>query len=135
MAFGFTSTTQGDCSLAMGIYCWAGGHYSFASGAGNQANGAASVGMNNWTIANGVASISAGDHTTANAYASLVIGRWNIPTGTVDTWVDSEPVFVIGNGADAQHPKDALVVKKNGDVTISKRQGDILMGEFGNPGD
>jgi hypothetical protein len=105
-------------------------------GAGAQAVGGASTAMGSWTIANGDASVAMGQGTTANWYGSLVIGRWNVPSATIDptNWWDSEPVFVIGNGTDADHPKDAFVVKKNGEVVISKRQGDILMGDFGTPG-
>ncbi len=41
-----------------------------------------------------------------------------------------QPIFVLGNGT-AQNRSNALAVFDNGDVIIPKRQGDILMGEFG----
>jgi hypothetical protein len=57
--------------------------------------------------------------------------------GDSENWVETDPVLIVGNGsAGAQNSEipafnNALVVYKNGDVTISKPQGDVLMGQFG----
>lgn len=91
-------------------------------------------------------------HTEAKAWASLVVGSYNIPEGTTHYWVESDPAFVVGNGQVVYHDyggddnwsetvrSNAFVVRKNGNVEIAgkikmPRQGDILMGEFGNAGD
>ena len=56
--------------------------------------------------------------------AQVVVGQYNAP--------DANARFVVATGTDAYNPKNAFTVFANGDVIIKKRQGDILMGEFGN---
>jgi hypothetical protein len=51
---------------------------------------------------------------------------------TPASWQPKDPLFVVGNGADANNKNNALAVYKDGTVTMSKAQGDILMGQFGN---
>lgn len=86
-------------------------------------------------------SIAGGVEAEAIAYRSVAFGShtnidWN---ESPDKWVETDSIFVIGNGTGvASDPPErmrsnALVVLKNGNVLIPKRQGDILMGEFGNP--
>jgi len=89
----------------------------------------------------GDSSVAVGWGSIAMAAQSFVVGRNNVITGSEDAsnWVETDPLFVVGNGTgDSGDPpevqnRDALVVYKNGNVKIAKRQGDILMGEFGNP--
>lgn len=81
---------------------------------------------------------------TANSFRSVVVGSYNTASGVTPgnaSWRPTDPIFVIGNGTgdyDNDPPeianRDALVVLKNGSVKITKRQGDIVMGDFGNPG-
>lgn len=89
-------------------------------------------------------STAAGLGTYASSYNSFVVGRNNAESGleNASTWVSTDSLFVIGNGTgDPEDPlgyHDAFVVRKNGAVEITgpvkmPRQGDILMGEFGNP--
>jgi len=66
-----------------------------------------------------------------NQYNSAtLVGQYN------DTGVpyDSGLLFAIGNGADATHRSNAFEVYTSGKITMP-RQGDVLMGEFGNAGD
>jgi hypothetical protein len=68
----------------------------------------------------------------------MTIGRFNLVEGSFDTWVATDPIFVIGNGTSSTSRSNALVVRKNGDVEIAgkvtmPRQGDISMGVFGTP--
>jgi hypothetical protein len=151
VAIGYHTTTSGyGGNVALGVYTNAGGftgatamgEYTTASSQGatamgfhTTANQTGATAAGAYTLANGQYATSLGYSTTATSYASTVVGRFNVIQGTSYGWFDTEPLFVVGNGTDAQHPKDALVVKKNGDVVVTKRQGDIMMGEFGNPGD
>ena len=82
-------------------------------------------------------SISIGDHVSAfgeNALAvghgasapflgAIVMGTWNNVLGLTSNssanWVPTEPILVVGNGTDAEHPSNALIIQKNGDVVIS----------------
>jgi len=127
----YGSTAMGN-SVASGYGSTAMG-YSTASGSGSTALGS--------STATGDNSASMGIQTLAQAYGSVVIGANNVAEGDSANWVPTDPLFVIGNGTgDSNDPpevqnRNALVVYKNGQINIPKRQGDILMGEFGGPGD
>jgi len=58
-------------------------------------------------------------------YATIV-GCYN------DTTFTTPLLFAVGNGTDATHRSNALEVYADGKIKMP-RQGDILMGEFGNP--
>ena len=88
----------------------------------------------------------------ANSRAQTVVGQWNEPTAlSADTAGPPEAgvLFIVGNGNRAQDRsnafevhysglttmKDALIENDatfEGDVTLSKAQGDISMGIYGN---
>ena len=97
------------------------GMNAFATGLGTTASGFISTAMGYGTIASGDMSTAMGYRTTAPSYASLVIGRYNSITGTENnsSWVNSDPLFVIGNGTDGNNRSNALTVYKNGNATLS----------------
>jgi hypothetical protein len=97
-------TASGDYSLAMGTFTTASGMYSTAMG-GN-------------TTASGYGSTAVGINTTAQAYGSVVLGRYNVIAGNSAFWVATDPLFVIGNGANAGSPSNAMTVLKNGNTGI-----------------
>jgi hypothetical protein len=90
-------------------------------------------------MARGNKSVAIGEGAVAQSFHSFVIGRNNVVNGTGSSWIANEPLFVIGNGTgDRMDPpavrnRDAFTVYKDGRVRIAKRQGDIMMGDFGNP--
>lgn len=150
IAYGEESSAVGTYSLAIGEYSSAVGDYSVAFSsyvpgsysAGfvkSQVFGMYSVGMGRSSIVLGDYAAAFGRNTSAASAYSFVTGRNNAVEGNATTWVETDPLFVIGNGTGvASDPanvknRNALTVYKNGDVKITKRQGDILMGEFGNP--
>lgn len=132
-AIGYLTTTNGEYSVAIGNGTVASGKNSLAMGAGTNASGESSTAMGNattasnsystamgvQTLASGIAATSMGQKTTAQAFASLVIGRFNLITGTTDSWVSTEPLFICGNGSDASTTSNALTLLKNGDMTIA----------------
>lgn len=79
-----------------------------------------------------------GVSSNAGSYSCVVVGRNNKDQASdgaivvAGSWVDKDPLFVAGNGADSTHPNNAFAIYKDGTVTMSKAQGDILMGQFGN---
>ncbi|MCE9538483.1 MAG: hypothetical protein K8R85_04590 [Bacteroidetes bacterium] len=82
---------------------------------------AGAVGSTEWNDVNiGVYSTALGISTTAQSYASLVIGRYNRVSSTYSTnsWVPTDPLFVVGNGQNSQKTGNALTVLKNGRVGI-----------------
>jgi len=147
VAFGqlATTATNAGWSLAVGDGAMAHSYASVALGAGVNATGVASVALNYATLGAGDFSLAAGFATQAQAYSSVAIGRYNVgvftgPNGGT-TWNDVDPLFEIGIGTPPGAatnwqpiPRNAMTVYKDGKIIIPKRQGDILMGEFGNPG-
>ncbi len=98
-------TNVGNCSVAMGRNTTASGPHSTAIGY--------------FTTASGNFSTSMGSVSTAQAYASVAIGRYNDVTGSTSSWVSSDPLFVCGNGSSSSSRSNALILLKNGDLTIA----------------
>jgi len=135
---GADSEASGEGSIAIGYFTLASGYSSTAMGDTTTASGNFSTAMGYQTISSGSRSTAMGFRTIAQAYGQLVIGRYNIPQGTTISDVATDCAFIIGNGTGTSARSNAFAVRKNGDVEITgkvvmPRQGDILMGQFGNP--
>jgi hypothetical protein len=131
-AIGYQTLASGQQSTAMGAYTTASEYATTAMGQGTTASGIMSTAMGNestasgsysttlgyYTAATGNYSTALGNHTTAQAHSSFVIGRYNLVSGTTDTWVDNEALFVIGKGSSSSDRSNAMLVLKNGKVSI-----------------
>ena len=104
-------------SIAMGFNTTASGLHSFAVGGGTSASGDNSTAIGGGTIASGNNSTAMGIGTIAASLSSTAIGYNNIGGGTADAWIDTEPLFEIGNGI-TMTPSNALTVLKNGNLGI-----------------
>lgn len=96
------------------------GEFSFASGANTKASGVASSAFGEQTLASGNASTSFGLFTKAESYVCTALGVGNVGGGSPDSWVNTDPLFEIGNSLDHQNPSNALTVLKNGNVGLTK---------------
>lgn len=96
----------------------ASGDYSAAFGYSTEASAEKAVAFGDGTTASGSHSAAFGYSTTAQPYSSFVIGKHNEISGTKTSWITTEPLFVIGNGADASNLNNAVTVLKNGNVGI-----------------
>lgn len=110
-------------SLVVGSYNFTGGNATFIVGQNNYVCGDSDNGYIQSTAVVGVGLISNWSH-------SLIVGQYN------DSSISplSGLLFAIGNGTDSTHRSNALEVYADGKI-VMPRQGDILMGEFGNPGE
>ncbi len=117
-AFGVGAVASGYASVAIGDAVKALGSRSAAFGEQSEASGPASTAMGGSTRAVGYDASSMGYRTTAQAYASLAMGRYNVIAGDSATWVDTDPVFVVGNGTSAAAPSNALTLLKNGNLGL-----------------
>ena len=117
-AQGDGSKASGDRSVALGFTTQATGSGAFSSGRSTIASGGNSTAMGVSANAIGDNSVAIGNLITAQAYNSAVFGRYNEISGTTNSWVDTEPLFVLGNGASAGSRANALTVLKNGNVGI-----------------
>ncbi len=115
-AMGYSTTASGDFSTAMGHQTTASEYSSTAMGYSTTAGGWYSTAMGYQTTASGDYSTAMGTYTTAQPYGSVVFGRYNIISGDTDTWVSTDPLFVIGNGSSSSSPHNAMTVLKNGEV-------------------
>lgn len=155
-AFGGSSAT-GSSSAAFGVSTASGansfstgqgeaiGDRSTALGAGSAIGNRSLVFSTGWysSQAQATGSVAIGEGLVVRIPGAFVTGQYNVddaPKNTLD-----DPAFVVGGGeaieADEGFPsivrKNAFVVRKSGDVEMNgkvklPRQGDILMGEFGN---
>lgn len=128
-------------SAAFGLNNTGSGPYSFAAGSGNSVTGVASsaIGLSNTVTrpysyafgnnssATGSYSFAFGRYAEAQAFHEIALGRFNVVSGTWGTWIDSEPLFILGNGADDLNRSNALTVFKDGRTTIgSDVRGEML---------
>ncbi len=118
-AMGYGTSASGSASIAMGYNTSARNNYSTALGYCTRSSGNASTSMGSNTIANGWGATSLGESTQAQSYASVVLGRFNVVDGDSLNWVSTDPLFVIGNGADASNRSNALIVYKNGNMNVN----------------
>ncbi len=145
-ASGFNTRAQGYGATAMGTYTEATNDYAFASGYFSNANGRYSTAMGyntdafalgstalgynsdaeeNYSFAAGyfaeaqaLYSTAIGNFVQAQSYSSTAIGRYNVGGGDASSWVDSSPLFEIGNGTGSSSRSNAMTVLKNGRVGI-----------------
>lgn len=91
---------------------------------------------NSWTMgsSNQVSSdlsTALGVGLVADSFGCTFVGDISAPVnGSLTTRRPQDPVFVVGNGTDANNRSNALIVKRNGDIIITKPQGDISMGDY-----
>jgi len=104
ITFGVFNTAHQDYASAIGFGNDAVAKYSFAAGFANRAQGYYATAM--------------GKHTSAVSFNSFTIGTYNISTGDSLNWVDTDPLFQIGNGESSTNQHDALKVQKNGGTYI-----------------
>ncbi len=119
VAMGYETNASGSVSVALGRATTASGGYSMTMGWGSTASGIYSMATGYYTTASSSRSTAMGSYTTASSYASLVIGRYNVlGSYTATSWVDTDPVFVIGNGTGIASGSNALTVLKNGNLKV-----------------
>jgi len=132
-ATGVNTIAFGDYANAIGFGTLASGARAFASGRDTQASGSNSTAMGVFSNASGEVSFAIGASAEASGnYASAigrgskaessystVIGRYNFGGGNNSSWIESDPLFEIGNGTSDSNRSNALTVYKNGQHIIN----------------
>jgi hypothetical protein len=105
------------------------GDVSFACGHATEAFGQASMAGGSITRASGNYSFATGFATTARASSSVSIGRYNdsIASSSRDSWVLTDPLFIIGNGVNNVNPSNAMTVLKNAKTGINTSSPDAML--------
>jgi len=126
-AFGLNNTTSGAYSFAAGSGNSITGVASSAFGLSNNVTRPYSYAFGNNSSATGSYSFAFGRYAEAQANHEIALGRFNVVSGTWGTWIDSEPLFILGNGADDLNRSNALTIFKDGRTTIgSDTRGEML---------
>ncbi|MBN2858135.1 MAG: hypothetical protein JXN63_07015 [Candidatus Delongbacteria bacterium] len=115
---GYRTTASGKFSFASGLLSEASGYGAAAMGISTYSGAIGSISLGSLTRATGYNTVAAGYSTTAQASGSVVFGRFNIVSGSQTQWIDTEPVFVIGNGSSEINRSNAFEILKDGTVII-----------------
>jgi hypothetical protein len=127
-AAGWGSTATSDFAVAMGIGT-ASGPFSFAA-SGGTASGWQSIAFSGHSYGNYAVALTY--YATAVAIHSTVVGQFNKLDGD-PLWPQlNDPIFIVGTGTGENDRKNGFEVRRDGTIRMAKRQGDIVMGEFGN---
>ena len=119
VVFGQANTASGDNSAAFGFLTAASNQYATSFGIQTIASGIAAASFGQQSIASGTFSAAFGNYTKADSYNDFAIGRFNVGGGDPTNWVDTDPLFEIGNGTGLGSLSNALTVLKNGNLGIN----------------
>jgi Chaperone of endosialidase/YadA head domain repeat (2 copies) len=104
--------------LASSTTVGATGAGAITMGGRTTASGVYSTAIGSNTLASGTVSTAMGLNTKASSYVSTAIGRYNVDNGNPTFWVNTDPLFEIGNGTSTT-PSNALTVLKNGNTDVN----------------
>jgi hypothetical protein len=119
-AAGFNTKAVGLSSISLGSGAWAFGRTSVAFGSLTNAIGDFSIVTGIGTNATGDITTVMGASTYGKAYASLTIGQYNdsVTTASRTSWVNTDPLLILGNGTANNARHNAAVVYKNGSMVL-----------------
>ncbi|MBP6624285.1 MAG: hypothetical protein KA198_03890, partial [Chitinophagaceae bacterium] len=121
VALGEESTSTGVGSFAAGSHNVASANFSIAIGHYSEANSPMSFVGGYLTKTEAQASAAFGSYNQSNGYSGMVIGYANDTILAPQTALTPEtPLFIIGNGASASMPSNAMVVQYDGNVGIGE---------------
>lgn len=122
----WNEASVGRYSFAAGLNTRAAGQYSFAFGNSTAATGDGASAWGSSSTASGNYAVAMGYNISAPAYASTVVGRYNEIAGTSNQWVETDPLFVVGNGyvlvengVGTVVRQNAFQVNKNGNAVLN----------------
>jgi len=109
-------------AVAIGYANTASGMGSWALGSQGTSSADCSYGIGYKTTGTGQFSFRTNQYTTAQSYTSSVFGRYNVINGATGSWVETDALFVVGNGTGTgANSHNALNLKKNGRLDIRNR--------------
>ncbi len=112
-----TASGQGSTALSRST---ASGDYAVALGRQSLASGYNAVALSRAT-ASGQWSVAAGRYANASSYGSISLGSYNTTFGNPDSWVDTDPLLLVGNGESDINTSNAIATLKNGSTTITNK--------------
>jgi len=128
VAMGEMATAAGEVSIAIGSYSTASGWCGIAIGVDSLSTGQGAIALGSSSSSTGYGTNALGSYTQANSKWSTALGSFNVGGGSPMTWVETDPIFEIGNGnPEAEDPvrSNAVTIYKNGNMDV---QGDVVVG-------
>ncbi len=121
VAMGRGSFAQGLAATALGSYNSVGGENAFAVGHNNLASRPSSMALGTNNNVSGAYAVGLGLGSQATSYAQQTIGLFSdgFASTSHNTYVPTDPLFVIGNGSSDITRSNALVMTKNGNTTLN----------------
>lgn len=135
VGIGWNSWGIGYAAVALGFVNTASGDYSTAIGHHTMSNGNYSTALGYYTLSNGKYSTAIGYYTKAKSSFSAVFGRYNdeIESSDQDSWVSTDPLFIVGNGINEATRHNAFTLYKNGNLlakhptVVTSDPGDVTL--------
>jgi hypothetical protein len=123
-AFGLAANATGLTNVAIGNSADAYAHQTVAIGRNARAYNFGAIALGN-NLAIGRESIALGEGNVARAYRSIALGISNdsIASSNTETFVATDPLFILGNGGDGRGRRNALIVAKNSETGINVANG------------
>jgi hypothetical protein len=124
-AEGVASISMGNRTRASGNNATSMGHNTSASGLNatsmgyqTSATNISTTSMGENSLANGRVATCIGSYLVANAAYSTILGRYNVISGDLESYVSTDPLFVVGNGMTETSRNNALTLLKNGNLGL-----------------
>ncbi len=109
--------TRGNYSVAFGENTIASEESAMAAGSNSEASGISAMALGHYVTASGTSSNALGFSTIAHSYVSTAVGRYNLDGPGISnsvSWVDEDPIFMVGNGSSNAARHNALTILKDG---------------------
>lgn len=130
-AMGLGSVADGSASVALGSGADALSDFSVAIGVSARTTNSNTVSIGTTTRAAGQYATAMGAFTVSNSYNCFATGRYNdsVATNILSPfqWIDTDPLFIIGNGTAVNARHNAMTVLKNGNVGINTSSPDAAL--------
>ncbi len=120
-SIGEQTTATGPASLSTGRLTRSIGTASTSMGDNTSARGYASTSLGYFSSAGGFASTSIGLSTVARAYGCVAVGMYNDSIASSNTAfaINTDPIFIVGNGLNSSLRKNALLIRKDGKMGLN----------------
>ena len=115
--------------MALGSNNDALGFGSVAIGVSNKANNTNAFAAGYSSLATGFYATAFGNNSYSKAYGSFTIGQYNEIAGDSTKWVETDPLFIVGNGLNADNRNNAMTIYKNGRTIFKGADANIALND------
>lgn len=130
---GSNSHAEGSASVASGPQAHAEGGSTLASGNNSHAEGVSTTASGNNSHAGGESSVASGldafahgESLIAQSRSQAVFGQFNVAQGNSSSWISTDDLLILGNGANSGSRSNAFSVSKDGTVKLYGTTSGIL---------